>query len=153
MPTYNLKLSKNFWLSEFTISQTAQRLGIENIPLPDHVDNLKLLCRHILQPLRDRMRRAIFISSGYRSPALNSFIGGSGTSDHRYGRAADIDSPTDNIKYFNFIKSNLIFDQLIWEFGNDEYPGWIHVSFRRGENRNQILKAYRDQHGIHYKEI
>lgn len=140
----NLQLSKNFWLNEFIRSQTATRLGIDNTPPPDVIDNLKLLCANILQPFRDAIGHPIFISSGYRCPELNAEIGGSKTSDHRFGLAADIDSANNNVFYYNHLRDKFknVFDQLIWEFGDDNYPAWVHVSYNPARMRGEILRAY-----------
>lgn len=136
-----MKLSENFTLAELTKSSTATRLGIDNTPNPEQLENLVELCHKILQPLRDAIG-PIRISSGLRVPALNKAIGGSSTSQHCAinGAAADIDIE-DNKKVFDYIKNNLQFDQLIWEFGNEKQPDWVHVSYHYGHNRGQVLKA------------
>lgn len=136
-----MKLSENFTLAELTKSSTAKRLGIENTPDPQQLENLVELCQKVLQPLRDAIG-PIRISSGLRVPALNKAIGGSSTSQHCAinGAAADIDID-DNKKVFDYIKNNLQFDQLIWEFGNEKQPDWVHVSYHYGHNRGQVLKA------------
>ena len=145
-----MKLSKNFDLSEFTKSNTASRLGLNNIPNSDHTANLKRLCENVLQPLRDALSHSVSISSGYRGEALNSAIGGSSNSDHCKGMAADLDNDkygreVDNTAIFHYIKDYLEFDQLIWEFGNYIKPDWVHVSYRsKEENRKQVLVAYKD---------
>ena len=143
-----MKLSENFTLAELTKSQTAKRLGIDNTPTPEQLENLIELCNKVLQPLRDAIG-PIHISSGLRVPALNKAIGGSKTSQHCAinGAAADIDMcppsgcKNKNAEVFNYIKDNLQFDQLIWEFGNDNCPDWVHVSYHYGKNRGQILRA------------
>lgn len=136
-----MKLSENFTLAELTKSSTATRLGIDNTPDPHQLENLVELCHKVLQPLRDAIG-PIRISSGLRVPALNKAIGGSSTSQHCAinGAAADIDID-DNKKVFDYIKNNLQFDQLIWEFGNEKQPDWVHVSYHYGHNRGQVLKA------------
>ena len=150
-----MKLSKNFNLSEFTKSNTASRLGLSNIPTSDHVANLRILCDNVLQPLREGLGHSVNVSSGYRGEQLNGAIGGSKTSDHCFGKAADLDNDKyngfsesrkfDNTAIFHYIKHNLDFDQLIWEFGDSMRPAWVHVSFRsKGDNRKQVLKAYKD---------
>jgi len=138
-----MQLSKNFYLSEFIFSSTAIRAGIDNYPGPKEIGNLQLLCENVLQPLRDHYRKPIRIGSGYRSQALNDFIPGSSkTSQHRTGEAADPDTVHDNGELFEYIKNNLPFDQLIWEYGDDEDPDWIHVSYRSdGINRREVLRA------------
>ena len=148
----NKQLSQNFWLNEFIRSQTANRLGIDNYPPEPVVYNLMYLCKNILQPLRDQFG-PIYISSGFRSKELNKQIGGSPLSQHCQGEAADIDSAKRNKDYFNFIRDNLPFDQLIWEFGTDQLPAWVHVSSSKHERRGQILKAFRDDRGVHYVQM
>lgn len=133
-----MKLSRNFELKEFTESPTAKALGIENVPNNEHVENLKLLCEQILQPARDWFDEQIKINSGYRTIELNKAINGAKKSQHLEGKAADI-TCSDNKLLFEFMRG-LDFDQLIWEFGNDEQPKWIHVSYNGAKNRKQVLK-------------
>ena len=142
-----MKLSKNFTLKEMTRSVTAKRRDIDNTPDEQQIENLAELCEKVLQPLRDLMG-PIVITSGYRSPALNTAIGGSATSQHCAikGAAADIDICTGDCDYknaevFHNIKDNFVFDQLIWEFGSESGPEGGHVSDNYGKNRKQILKA------------
>lgn len=143
-----MQLTKNFSLIELTSSETAVRKGIDNTPTQLVVTNLKELCENVMQPLRDWYGKPINITSGYRSPKLNKAIGGSTTSDHCYGCAIDFTLPVDDYKtVFEHIRTKYNFDQLIWEMGNDTAPQWIHVSFRLGNNRKQILKAYKNAIG------
>tara|TARA_R110001592_G_scaffold42649_2_gene138453 strand:+ start:621 stop:1070 length:450 start_codon:yes stop_codon:yes gene_type:complete len=137
-----MKLSNNFSLAEMTRSSTATKKGIDNTPNGSQIENLLILCDNVLQPLRDALG-PIVISSGFRSVKLNTAIGGSSSSQHcaLKGAASDIDLGLLNAKVFNYIKSNLIWDQLIWEFGSEDCPSWVHVSFNEGHNRKQILKA------------
>lgn len=137
-----MNLSKNFTLKEMTKSVTAKRLGIDNTPNEEQIEFMRELCEAVLQPLRDELG-PIIITSGLRVPALNKAIGGSSTSQHcaLRGAAADIDMDEKNTDVFNYIKDNLVFDQLIWEFGDDKCPDWVHVSYHYGHNRSQILKA------------
>ena len=137
-----MNLSKNFTLGEMIQSQTAIRKNIDNTPNGNQILNLIDLCENVLQPLRDYFG-PIHISSGFRSQKLNTAIGGSTTSQHcaLNGAAADIDMGEKNRKIFDWLKMNVQFDQLIWEFGDDECPSWVHISYREGKNRNQILKA------------
>lgn len=140
------KLSANVTISEFTKSNTASAKGLDNSFVnQEHIDNAKLLCEKVFQPLREHIGKPITISSGYRSPKLNSAIGGSTTSQHCKGEAMDIDSQEAgmNKKYFDFIRKNLDFDQLIWEFGNESNPDWVHVSYKSKGNRKQILRAFK----------
>lgn len=137
-----MNLSKNFTLAEMTKSQTAKRLGIDNTANENQIEFMRELCEKVLQPIRDEFG-PVRVTSGLRVPALNKAIGGSKTSQHRAlnGAAADIDLDDKNGEVFQWIKDNLIVDQLIWEFGNEENPDWIHVSYHYGHNRQQILKA------------
>jgi len=141
-----MKLSKNLTLAEVVRSETAKRIGIDNSPSEEHLDNLKTIAKEIFQPIRDHFKKPIHISSGYRSEILNSSLKGtSKTSQHMTGEALDIDNDgtsVSNLEIFQYIKDNLDFDTLIWEFGNDESPDWIHVSYRNGRpQRNRVLKA------------
>ena len=144
-----MKLSKNWYLSEVTKSRTAKRLGISNEPTKEHLVNLQILAEKIFQPIRDYYNSPIYISSGYRSESLNKAIGGSKSSQHCKGQAIDIDrdghSLPNNGQIFEYIKNNLEFDQLIWEFGSNTNPDWVHVSYNtNGSQRKQILVAYKD---------
>ena len=147
-----MKLSKNLYLSEVTKSRTAKRLDISNEPTIEHLINLKELALNIFQPLRDYYGVPIYISSGYRSEALNKAIGGSKSSQHCKGQAIDIDrdafNSPNNSEIFEYIKNNLEFDQLIWEFGSNTNPDWVHVSYNnKGSQRKQVLIAYKDTRG------
>ena len=137
-----MKLSKNFNLEEFTISQMAMRKGISNKPSQQAIENLTKLCKNILQPIRDNFGPVV-ISSGYRAPKLNVAIGGSKTSQHCKGEAADFTVPgTDNKTLAQWIEWNLNFDQLILEF----YPGgWVHCSYT-DNYRKSVLRAVKE-HG------
>ena len=140
-----MQLSKNLVLAEVIRSETAKRKGISNIPTPEHIENFKKLAENVFQPIRDHFGVPIYISSGYRSKALNKAVGGSLSSQHCQGEAIDIDmdgTSITNKQIFDFIKDNLVFDQMIWEFGTDKNPGWVHVSYEStGRQRKQILKA------------
>ena len=152
-------LSKNFSLVELTKSQTAERKGISNDPSPDHQENLRLLCERVLQPIRDHFNHVVSVSSGYRSPALCQAIGSSVDSQHAKGMAADFEIyGTPNNEIFNWIKNNLLFDQMILEFWNEDEPnsGWLHVSYNpeSSENTKECLRAYKDEDNItRYKPI
>ena len=140
-----MELSKNLELAEVIRSESAKRRGINNIPTPEHIENLKKLAENIFQPIRDHFNVPIHISSGYRSKDLNTAIKGSLSSQHCQGEAIDIDmdgTSITNAQIFNFIKDNLDFDQLIWEFGTKSNPDWVHVSYEStGKQRKQILVA------------
>jgi zinc D-Ala-D-Ala carboxypeptidase len=143
-----MKISPNLNLAEITRSDTAKRHGIDNTPTAEHLENFKLLADKVFEPIREHFKTPIFISSGYRSKALNSFIKGSSSSQHCTGQAIDIDmdgsnGEVTNRMVFDFIKNKLDFDQLIWEFGTDFNPDWVHVSYVKGKNRKQKLKAIR----------
>jgi hypothetical protein len=139
-----MNLTNSFTLKEMTESITATRLGIDNTPSETVIKNLLLLCQKILQPLRDHMGDPIKVNSGYRSPALNKKIGGSSkTSQHCLGQAADMTCGERTAEIYEFIKNNLIFDQLIWEFGDDTMPIWIHVSYSSTKNRKECLRSYK----------
>lgn len=140
-----MQLSKHLSLAEVTRSESAKRLGISNMPTEQHIKNFKLLAEKVFEPIREHFGKPIYISSGYRSQALNAAIGGSLSSQHCQGEALDLDMDgTDitNKQVFDFIKDNLEFDQLIWEFGTKDNPDWVHVSYEStGKQRKQILKA------------
>ena len=136
-----MNLSKNFTLNEFVFSPTAIRCRIDNTPNSDSIANMKLLCENVIQVIRDKFG-VVRISSGFRCPKLNSRVKGSGTSQHVYGQAADI--TLENMKeVFKYIQDNLEFDQLIWEYGTDESPAWIHVSYSKDRNRKEVLRKYK----------
>ena len=136
-----MNVSKDFTLREMIYSPTALRLGISNDPSLEVVNNMILLAEAVLQPLRDYMGESVRVSSGYRSPALNRKIGGSKSSQHCVGQAADLTCDGKNKKMFDFIKDSLVFDQLIWEFGTEREPDWVHVSYKKEGNRRQVLVA------------
>ena len=134
-------------MSEVTRSDMAKRKGISNQPIPEHLENFKKLAQNIFEPIRKHFGVPIMISSGYRSKALNMAIGGSLTSQHCSGEAIDIDmdgttNGVTNKMVFDYIKTHLNFDQLIWEFGTKDAPDWVHVSYEStGKQRKQILRA------------
>ena len=138
-----MNLSKNLTLKEVTKSEIAIRKGIKNEPNNKQLENLKVLATEIFQKIRDHFGVPIKVTSGFRSEALNKAVKGSKTSDHMKGCAIDMDGTPDitNAEVFNFIKDNLIFRQLIWEFGDNDNPDWVHVSYVKGDNKKQILRA------------
>jgi zinc D-Ala-D-Ala carboxypeptidase len=148
-----MNLTKNFTLKEMCESTTAIRLGIDNTPSDIAIKSLLLLCKNVLQPLRDHIGESIKVSSGYRSPALNKKIGGSKSSQHCLGQAADISCGERTAELYEYIKNNLIFDQLIWEFGTDENPDWVHVSYSSTNNRKECLRAYKVNGKTVYQHI
>ena len=142
-----VKISDHITLKEALRSNTARRLGIENMPDNDTLITMQITAEHIFEPLRNIFNVPIYISSFYLSPELNTAIGGSSRSQHCLGEAIDIDdvySKANNADFFNYIKDKLEFDQLIWEFGDNEQPDWVHVSYRLAKNRMNVLKAIRE---------
>ena len=148
-----MKLSKNLTLAECVKSTTASRLGIDNTPDDEWIiENLRAIAEHVFQPLRDGLGVPIYVSSGYRCPELNRAIGGAKRSQHMEGRALDLDADvfggTTNAEIFRYILNNLEFDQMVWEFGDEDNPDWVHVSYvYGGNNRGRCLKAQRDDKG------
>ena len=149
-----MKLSQNFSLRELTKSQTAERKGISNEPTEEHIENLKLLCTKILQPIRDEWG-VVSISSGYRSPELCEALGSKSTSQHARGQAADFECyGTDNNKLFNWAIENVPFDQAILEFyTGDPDSGWLHMSYNEDNNRGETLRAFRENNKVVYQKI
>jgi hypothetical protein len=152
------KVSEHLSLKEVTKSNTAQRLGIDNTPTVSHLVALKEVAENIFEPLRLHFGVPIGVSSGYRSKELNEAIGGSKRSQHSHGQALDLDADIyggiTNADIFYRIKDHLDFDQLIWEFGTDEEPNWVHVSYvGDGNNRGEVLKAYRVEGRVKYKRF
>ena len=143
-----MQLTANFSLKELTASQTAERKGIDNTPSTEHQENLKSLCTHVLQPIRDHFSRVVSVSSGYRSPALCEAIGSKSTSQHARGEAADFEIfGISNKELADWIHYNINYDQLILEYwkASDPNSGWVHGSHTEGKNRRQFLKAYKDE--------
>lgn len=138
-----MKLTKNFTINELTYSVTAQANKIDNRPSVEVINNLKALCENILQPLRDYLGCAVIITSGYRCRDLNKKIGGAANSQHLKGEAADFVCPNKNLKeVFCWIKNNLPYDQLLYEFNSKDV--WIHVSYRVcGVNRHMAVDNYK----------
>ena len=136
------RISKNFTLDEMLASATAKAKGIINAPGVDEVCNMCALVHHVLQPLRDAMGEPIKIGSGYRCTRLNQAVGGVSNSQHIKGQAADLCIDGDmkrGRRWFNWIRDNCDFDQLIWEH-NAKGSYWVHVSFRAdGKNRKQVI--------------
>lgn len=139
------KISKHISGREAIESYTAKRKDIENIPSEYELVNMVAVAENVFEPLREWVGGPIKINSFFRSAELNKAIGGSSKSQHCQGRAIDLDDVyghKTNAEMFNYIKNNLDFDQLIWEFGNDENPNWVHVSYVSEDgNRRRCLKA------------
>lgn len=159
IPDLSEKLSPHFILREFVVSQTAARRGIPNLPEPEHVRNLRLLCENILEPARVYLG-PIIVNSGYRSPPLNHEIGGASRSQHKFGQAGDVvPARVSLIRLYNYIafESGLFFDQIIYEF-----ESWVHLSYvagkrgrgrGRGRNRMQRLRADRPRRRTVYSRV
>lgn len=154
----NLKLSHHLSLDEVVRSSTAKRLGIDNTPPQEVIENLKKIATHVFQPARTHFGVPLFVSSGYRSPELNSAIKGAKNSQHTSGQALDIDCDVlggvSNGELFHYIKEHIDFDQLIWEFGDENNPDWVHVSYvGPDKNRKRCLQACRDEDGRTYYKV
>lgn len=151
------KLSKHVSYKEGVYSVTALRLGLKNDPSDDHLNNMMTISEKVFEPLRTHVGGPIKINSFYRGPELNKAIGGSAKSQHCHGQAMDIDDTygnASNAEMYNWIKANLDYDQMIWEFGTDENPDWVHVSYVNPDvNRNRCLKAYRKDGRTKYMVI
>jgi zinc D-Ala-D-Ala carboxypeptidase len=139
-----MNLTKNFTLEELTKSETALRHDMDNTPGQAEVDNLLALAENVLQPVRDHFARGVKVNSGFRHPEVNAKVGGSKTSDHCKGQAADIEIPgVANAELAQWIADNLEFRQLILEYYQPGVPdsGWVHVSWVAGDNKKQVLTA------------
>ena len=151
------KLSKHVSYKEGVHSITAKRLGLKNDPSDVHLANMRLISEKVFEPLRMHVGGPIKINSFYRGPELNKAIGGSSKSQHCKGQAIDIDDTyghATNAEMYHWIKENLNFDQMIWEFGDDNNPAWVHVSYvNDSDNRNRCLKAYRENGKTKYMLI
>jgi hypothetical protein len=152
-----IRISKHISYKEATRSATALRLGIENIPNEYELQNMEMVAKKVFEPLREAVNAPIKINSFFRCEELNKAIGGSSKSQHCQGRAIDIDDiygHVSNAFMYYYIKDNLDFDQLIWEFGTDDSPDWVHVSYvDEDSNRKRCLKAYREDGKTKYIDI
>ena len=149
-----MNISEHVSLKEAVRSNTAKRLGINNMPDNETLITMQITAKHVFEPVRNHFNEPIYISSFYRSPDLNKAIGGSKKSQHCLGEAIDIDdvySKASNADFFYYIKDRLEFDQLIWEFGDNESPDWVHVSYSLGNNRMRILKAVKENGKTQYQ--
>jgi len=150
-------ISDHITYAEAIHSNTAKRKRIDNTPNPTQVEAMKLTAQEVFEPLREWVGGPIKVNSFFRSVALNEAIRGVASSQHCKGQAIDLDDVygrKSNAEMFHWIKENLCFDQLIWEFGTDMNPNWIHVSFvSKEENRNRCLKAYKEHGKTKYKVI
>ena len=152
-----MKISDHITLKEAIKSNTAIRRGIDNTPNDYEISNMENIAKNLFEPLRKWVGGPIRINSFFRSEELNSAIGGSSRSQHCQGRAIDLDDTyghKTNAEMFQYIKDNLSFDQMIWEFGDNENPDWVHVSFVSfDENRGRIMKAERINGKTTYRYI
>ena len=150
-------ISKHISDREGVYSITATRRGLDNTPDAEQLSNMKLLAEKVFEPLREWVGGPIRINSFFRGPELNTAIGGSSKSQHCKGQAMDIDDGgcnKTNAEMYKFIKDELEFDQMIWEFGDDKNPNWVHVSYvSEDKNRNRCLKAYKENGSTKYKVI
>lgn len=140
-------ISKNISYAEATRSNVASKYGLSNSPDAKALSAMRLLANKVFEPLRAWYGKPIAVTSFYRSPKVEAKAGRTGKSQHCKGEAIDIDTAGDNAKLFEYIRQNLDFDQLIWEFGDDKSPAWIHVSYKAGWIRGQVLRAVRDKAG------
>ena len=152
-----MSISKHISYKEGVYSRTATRLGIKNNPNAEQMKNMVAIAEEVFEPLRVWVGGPIKINSFFRSPELNKAIGGSGKSQHCHGQAIDLDDTFNratNAEMYEFIKEHLDFDQMIWEFGDDDNPDWVHISYvSEKENRNRCLKAYKENNKTKYKII
>mgnify|MGYP003120708024 FL=1 len=152
-----MSISAHISYKEGVYSRTAIRLDIDNEPNNEQIDNMRLLAQEVFEPLRMWVGGPIKINSFFRSPKLNKAIGGSTKSQHCHGQAIDIDDTfgrATNAEMFDFIKEHLDFDQMIWEFGDEDNPDWVHVSYvSEDKNRNRCLQAYKENGKTKYKII
>ena len=149
-----MQLTKNFSLAEMIKSETALRQGLDNTPGPKEIENLRLLCEQILQPIRDAYGRGVKVNSGFRHPDVNAAVGGSRTSDHCKGQAADIEIPgVANADLATYIEQYFNYTQLILEFYTPGVPdsGWVHVSYDPANLKKQSLTAMRENGKVVYK--
>jgi hypothetical protein len=149
-----MNLTPNFTLAEMTKSETASRRGMDNIPNQEQISNMQVLAVNVLQKVRDHYGRGVHVNSGFRHPDVNAAVGGSRTSDHTRGMAADIEIPgVANADLAEWIQQNLDFTQLILEFYTPGIPdsGWVHVSYDPANLKKQSLTAMRENGKTVYK--
>ena len=135
-------ISKHITYDEATVSPTSLRFGIKNYPTNEQLLSMQTVANNCFEHLREWYGKPIKINSFFRCDELNKKVGGAIGSQHSKGEAIDMSagSKEENKKLFDWCKANLKFDQLIWEYGSDEGPAWVHISFRAGDNRNQVLR-------------
>lgn len=148
------RISKYVSYAEATKSNTALKNGIDNTPNSTQLSNMKKVAVNVFDKVREHFGVPIGVSSFFRCLALNKKIGGASKSDHMDGEAIDIDADmyggVTNKQIFDYIKDNLEFDKLIWEFGSDEEPAWVHVSYVEGNNRKMVMRAIRNTGKTNY---
>jgi zinc D-Ala-D-Ala carboxypeptidase len=151
-----MRISEHISYKEGVKSNTATRLGIDNTPGDYELGNMELIAERIFEPLRAWVGGPVKITSFYRNKELNIAIGGSQRSQHCEGRAIDLDDTfghKTNKEMYDWIKENLNFDKIIWEFGDDDNPDWVHVSYvSEDQNRNRCLTTYKENGETGYKE-
>ena len=152
-----MSISQHISYKESVYSRTATRLGIDNEPNDAQMKNMLNIAQEVFEPLRMWVGGPIKINSFFRSPELNKAIGGSTKSQHCHGQAIDLDDTfgrATNAEMYEFIKKHLDFDQMIWEFGDEDNPDWVHVSYvSEDKNRNRCLQAYKENGKTKYKVI
>ena len=150
-----MNLSDNLTLEEVIYSPTAIKHDIDNYPNEIQIKKLRAIANAVFQPLRNHFSTPIAVTSGFRSLDLNRRIGGVHSSQHCKGEALDLDADRygviSNSDIFHYIKDHLDFDQLIWEFGDDKNPNWVHVSYKQNGNKKEILQAYKRGGKTYYK--
>jgi hypothetical protein len=151
-----MNLSENFTLQELIYSDTAIRRGIDNKPNDEQIENLKIVCENILEPIREYFKAPVVVSSGYRSAAVCEAVGSSSKSQHTKGQAADFEIfGIPNKEVSDWIVNNIDYDQCILEFWNEKEPnsGWVHCSFNNAGNRKQYLKASKENGKVVYSPM
>ncbi len=151
-----MRVSKYITMAEAIKSQTAERYGLRNVPNDVQLENMKYVAANVFDPVREWVGGPVYVSSFFRAAAVNVKAGGSATSDHPNGFAIDIDADVyalrqaqgdrkSNKDIFDYIRAELEYDQLIWEYGSNVNPAWVHVSLRKVVNRKQALRVYREE--------
>lgn len=151
-----MRISQHITYKEAVHSNTAKRLGIDNTPDDWQIENMKVIAEKVFEPLREWVSGPIKVNSFFRSVETNKAIGGSSRSQHCQGCALDLDDVygyKTNAEMFYYIQAHIEFDQLIWEFGDDDNPNWIHVSYVEGKNRGRVLKAEKIDGRTNYRII
>lgn len=147
-------ISKHISYSEATKSQTAVKYRKDNTPDASQLEAMKYIAETVFEPLREHFKKPIAVTSFFRSKPVNVLLGGATNSQHCKGEAMDLDADVlgglTNADIFYFVKDNLVFDQLIWEFGSDKQPGWVHVSCKKAKNRKQLLKSIKNNYQTEY---